>query len=190
MPVSISGTTGYAGPLGAITVDTGSIVANAVTPAKMSRTGSSGQVLTSNGAGADPSYTSVSAVTSITAGGGLTGGTITSTGTIAVDTTHLAIGTYAILYCFSRSNTAPGSTAVPASSLGYATNGVANGQFGLGGAAIRLGNVTVPGAAYVAGAAPNTSAVSGTWRLMSSQQTSTFVCCFTYAYPALYVRVS
>lgn len=59
MPVSISGTTGYAGPLGAITVDTGSIVNNAVTPAKMSRTGTSGQVLTSGGAGADPSYTTL-----------------------------------------------------------------------------------------------------------------------------------
>lgn len=60
MPVSISGTTGYAGPLGAITVDTGSIVANAVTPAKLSRTGTAGQVLTSGGSGADPSYTTLS----------------------------------------------------------------------------------------------------------------------------------
>lgn len=87
MPVSISGTTGYAGPLGAITVDTTSIQPNAVTPAKMSRTGSSGQVLTSNGSGADPSYQALpaSGVTSITAGNGLTGGTITSTGTISLD---------------------------------------------------------------------------------------------------------
>jgi hypothetical protein len=72
MPVSISGTTGYAGPLGAITVDTGSIVNNAVTPAKMSRTGTSGQVLTSNGAGADPSYTTLpTSVTSAVAGNGV-----------------------------------------------------------------------------------------------------------------------
>jgi hypothetical protein len=56
MTVSINGTTGYAGPLGVITVDTASIQANAVTPAKMSRTGTAGQVLTSNGSGADPSY--------------------------------------------------------------------------------------------------------------------------------------
>lgn len=37
-------------------VTTAKLAANAVTPAKMSRTGTSGQVLTSNGTGADPSY--------------------------------------------------------------------------------------------------------------------------------------
>jgi hypothetical protein len=80
MPVSISGTTGYAGPLGAITVDTGSIVNNAVTPAKMSRTGSSGQVLTSNGAGADPSYQTASSYAGIRAQ------VFTSSGTFTIPT--------------------------------------------------------------------------------------------------------
>lgn len=37
-------------------VTTDKIAANAVTPAKMSRAGTAGQVLTSNGSGADPSY--------------------------------------------------------------------------------------------------------------------------------------
>jgi hypothetical protein len=40
----------------ALGVATGNIAANAVTPAKMSRSGNVGQLLTSNGAGADPSY--------------------------------------------------------------------------------------------------------------------------------------
>ena len=71
MPVSISGTTGYAGPLGTITVGTTALEANAVTPAKMSRTGTSGQVLTSGGAGADPSYTTLP--TSVTSFIGQTG---------------------------------------------------------------------------------------------------------------------
>jgi hypothetical protein len=52
--------------------------------------GTSGQVLTSAGAGATPTWTSVSGtgtVTSITAGtNGLTGGTITTSGTIDIDT--------------------------------------------------------------------------------------------------------
>ena len=191
MPVSISGTTGYAGPLGAITVDTGSIVNNAVTPAKMSRTGSAGQVLTSGGAGADPSYTSVSAVTSITAGGGLTGGTITTTGTIAVDTAFGAIGTYAMLYSFNRSNTAPGSTSTPGSQLGYATAGGTVLNYGFNGYTQRPGNVTVPGAS-VGTSVPSTTAVSGTWRLVGTQITSYYDTCqgATFAYPSIYVRVS
>jgi hypothetical protein len=97
MPVSISGTTGYAGPLGAITVDTGSIVNNAVTPAKMSRSGTSGQVLTSGGAGADPSYQSLpSGVTSAAAGNGIA--VSASTGAVtfsAAAPTFNSVGSYA-----------------------------------------------------------------------------------------------
>lgn len=49
--------------------------------------GTSGQVLTTGGAGADPSWATVSGtgtVTSVATGTGLTGGTITTTGTISV----------------------------------------------------------------------------------------------------------
>jgi len=57
--------------------------------------GTSGQVLKTNGDGTtvwiDPP---ASGVTSITAGTGLTGGTITSTGTIALDTTTVTAGSY------------------------------------------------------------------------------------------------
>jgi hypothetical protein len=106
MPVSISGTTGYAGPLGAITVDTGSIVNNAVTPAKMSRTGSSGQVLTSNGAGADPSYQALPSggVTSLAAGNGIAVSASTGAVTVSQDiytgtsdaNTSYPIGSYVV----------------------------------------------------------------------------------------------
>lgn len=41
-------------------VTTAKIAANAVTAAKLAREGSSGQVLTSNGAGSDPSYQTIS----------------------------------------------------------------------------------------------------------------------------------
>ena len=48
---------------GAVTAD--KIAANTVTPAKMSRTGTAGQVLTSGGAGADPSYTTINTSISV-----------------------------------------------------------------------------------------------------------------------------
>jgi hypothetical protein len=56
--------------------------------------GSAGQVLTSGGAGAPLTWTTITpgtgTVTSITAGTGLTGGTITTSGTIAIDTAVVA----------------------------------------------------------------------------------------------------
>jgi hypothetical protein len=58
--------------------------------------GTAGQVLTSNGVGV-PTWTSVSGtgtVTSIVAGTGLTGGTITTTGTVALATTAVTAGSY------------------------------------------------------------------------------------------------
>jgi len=44
------------------TVGTAQIDANSVTPALLSRTGTAGQVLTSNGTGSDPSYQTISSV--------------------------------------------------------------------------------------------------------------------------------
>jgi hypothetical protein len=54
------------------------------TPYPIGSLGTSGQVLTSNGASADPSWSSASSgtVTSIATSGGISGGTITTTGTI------------------------------------------------------------------------------------------------------------
>lgn len=55
--------------------------------------GTSGQVLSSNGASA-PTWATAGTVSSITAGTGLTGGTITTTGTIALATTAVTAGSY------------------------------------------------------------------------------------------------
>lgn len=72
--------------------------------------GTSGQVLTSGGASAAPTWSTPAAasgtVTSITAGTGLSGGTITTSGTIALVTTSSAVGTYAFLYSGLTSVTA------------------------------------------------------------------------------------
>lgn len=164
MTVSINGTTGYAGPLGAITVDTGSIVANAVTPAKMSRTGTSGQVLTSGGAGADPSYQNLPAggVTSITAGTGLTGGTITTTGTIALDVYNGSTANYSTYpigtnimcqrsgnaFTFAVSNNAAAPTIYSAPSSGSYTFSTTSPG---GGAVALAGTWRGRGIAYFAG---------------------------------------
>lgn len=59
--------------------------------------GTSGQFLKTNGAGADPAWASGGGggtVTSITAGTGLSGGTITTTGTIALTNTGVGAGSY------------------------------------------------------------------------------------------------
>jgi hypothetical protein len=58
--------------------------------------GTSGQVLTSAGSSATPTWTTptTGTVTSITAGTGLSGGTITSSGTIALANTAVVAGTY------------------------------------------------------------------------------------------------
>jgi hypothetical protein len=124
MPVSINGTTGYAGPLGVITVDTASIQANAVTTAKiadtnvtlakLARVGSSGQVLTSNGTGADPSYQALPAggVTSVSGGSGISVSAATGAVTISdAAPSFNAIGSYAILNFSTNQGTKnPGDT--------------------------------------------------------------------------------
>jgi len=70
--------------------------------------GTSGQVLQTHGAGANPSWvstTGVGTVTQITAGAGLSGGTITASGTIAsIETVNLQSGV--TTYAFSSANQA------------------------------------------------------------------------------------
>jgi hypothetical protein len=56
--------------------------------------GTSGQVLTSQGAGNLPIWTTSGTVYSITAGTGLSGGTITTSGTIAIENTTVTAGNY------------------------------------------------------------------------------------------------
>lgn len=69
-----------------VNVTTAKIAANAVTVAKMAREGSSGQVLTSNGAGSDPSYQTISTTPT-------TAQVLTATAGASVG----AVGTYAYL---------------------------------------------------------------------------------------------
>ena len=58
--------------------------------------GTTGQVLMSGGPGSTPTWTSIAggSVTAVTAGTGLSGGTITTTGTIALDNTTVSPGSY------------------------------------------------------------------------------------------------
>jgi hypothetical protein len=82
----------------ALTITSASVVDLAVTGTTSfdGAQGTAGQVLTSAGAGATPTWTTPSGgggsgtVTSITAGSGLSGGTITTSGTIALDINSLA----------------------------------------------------------------------------------------------------
>ena len=116
--------------------------------------GTSGQVLTSGGASAAPTWSTPAAasgtVTSITAGTGLSGGTITTSGTIALVTTLGAVGTYALLR--SSSSVTAGST--------YAGSGL---QY----TGSRLINNGCAGVAFL----PQQSATaspSGTWQAMGT----------------------
>ena len=69
--------------------------------------GSSGQLLQSNGASAPTWATPSGGVTSVATSGGLTGGTITSTGTLSINTNNsVGVGAYAFI------TTAPGSSSV------------------------------------------------------------------------------
>lgn len=94
-------------------------------------------------------------VTSITAGTGLSGGTITTTGTISLVTTTGAVGTYAFLQYPSGGTISPGGTTA-GSGLRYA--GVSGGQTlnGAGGTNAQTNN--------------NGAAPAGTWQCMGYAQ--------------------
>lgn len=102
---------------GAIT--TAKIANSSVTIAKISATGTASQSTYLRGDGAWAAAPTLTAVTSVIAGNGLSGGTITSTGTIAVDVytgTTVAQQTYAIgqtLWCETTSEVLMNSTVVP-----------------------------------------------------------------------------
>jgi len=76
-------------------VDTANLVDHAVTAAKLNQMGaSSNQVLAWNGTAWAPASATGGTVTSVTAGTGLTGGTITGTGTVALANTAVTAGSY------------------------------------------------------------------------------------------------
>jgi hypothetical protein len=84
--------------IGATTPQSGSFVNLSVTGTTSfdGNQGTAGQVLTSAGTGATPTWTTptTGTVTSVTAGTGLTGGTITTSGTVALATTAVTAGSY------------------------------------------------------------------------------------------------
>jgi hypothetical protein len=115
------------------------LVAGAASTPHVLNVGTNGQVLVADSTAADGVKWGSAGVQSVTAGGGLTGGTITGTGTIAVDTTNGNVGTYVL-----GKVTVTGTTTI---SWG---NTVA-------GSALAPANVT---------GANNGSSLAGTWRLM------------------------
>lgn len=107
-------------------VTTAKIAANAVTAAKLAREGSSGQVLTSNGAGSDPSYQSLPAggVTSLNG----------QTGAIT-NTSMNSIGSYAGVNQLNQVNNpglVPGTTYSPSVLWTYSGSGVSTALSGYG----------------------------------------------------------
>lgn len=78
-------------------VTNGAIAANSIALSKLARVGTAGHILTSNGTGSDPSYQAPPAggVTSVATGNGLSGGTITTTGTLTIAApTSFSVGSY------------------------------------------------------------------------------------------------
>jgi hypothetical protein len=84
--------------IGATTPQSGSFVDLSVTGTTSfdGNQGTAGQVLTSAGTGATPTWTTptTGTVTSVTAGTGLTGGTITTSGTVELATSGVSAGSY------------------------------------------------------------------------------------------------
>ena len=115
--------------------------------------GTSGQVLTSSGAGA-PTWTTptTGTVTSITAGTGLSGGTITSSGTIAIDSTVATL---------------TGSQVLTNKSISGSTNTLSN----IGNASLTNSAITINGTSTSLGGSINVgtvTSVTGTSPVVSS----------------------
>jgi len=120
---TVGGTLGVTGAT-TLAAATATSMSVAGTPVIAVAPGTSGNILKSNGTSWQSVANSGGSVTSITAGTGLSGGTITTSGTIALVTTLNAVGTYAM--CFDVSGSlSPGSTTA-GSNLYYSN---ANGNY-------------------------------------------------------------
>jgi len=90
--------------------------------------GSANQVLQTDGAGA-LSFATVGGVTSVATSGGLTGGTITSTGTLSIDTNNsVGVGAYAFVFTVAGGSSVSNGSTTAGSNLNPA--GTNNGSFG------------------------------------------------------------
>jgi hypothetical protein len=148
--------------------------------------GTSGQLLQSNGTGADPSWVAAptGTVTSVTAGTGLTGGTITATGTIACVAAASGVDG-----CVTPDTTSThylsgaGTWTVPAGTtpapLAATTSAFAPGSTAAGTCAQQTTTVTGATTSMVAVASPNTGLASGwVWSAsVSSANTVTLNIC-------------
>lgn len=104
---------------------------------------SAGRVLTTNGAGLDVSWNAVSGtgtVTSITAGTGLAGGTITTTGTISLNATAAQIGATGVFYKINAVPFTSSGTYTPSTGMVYCIIEAVGGGGGGGGATSSAGN--------------------------------------------------
>lgn len=121
-------------------------MASNVTFTLPSTDGTSGQVLQTNGSGTLSFATPSGGITSITAGSGLSGGTITTSGTISINTNNsVGVGAYAFVFTSASSGTVSDGSTTAGSNLNPA--GTSNGSFG-----------------------PDTSiTLSGTWRNVSGR---------------------
>lgn len=174
-PVTTSGTITMAGTLivgnggtGASTLAANNVLlGNGTSAVQTVAPGASGNVLTSNGTTWTSAASGSGTVTSVATGTGLTGGPITTSGTISLVTTAGAVGTYAIL----TANNGGGGNFVFGST--YAGSGLAPSGF--------HGTCCNPAAIIY----PNNSPQSGTWRAMGTTGTG------TTPYPTtLFVRIA
>lgn len=147
-----------------LNVTTAKIAANAVTAAKLAREGSSGQVLTSNGAGSDPSYQSLPAggVTSLNG----------QTGAIT-NTSQYAIGSSIIGRPKNNTTYASNSTIAGSSLWGVSAGTRWNGT----------DFVLLNSGTTATGELVNT----GTWRCMSIAE---YNGTYGAAFPGLWTRIS
>lgn len=152
---------------GAVTAD--AVGANTITLAKLARVGTAGQVLTSGGAGADPSYQALPAggVTSLNG----------QTGAIT-DTTVGSIGSYVVASTTSSGTVgyAAGATVAGSALIVSRTGG------GYAAAPILTGN---PSDAF------GSAGLSGTWRaMMTAASASSVFADSAYRTTTLWVRIS
>jgi len=126
-------------------------------------------------------------VTSVSGTNGLTG-TVTTSGSLSIDTSFNSIGTQAILCNFSSRTFCNGTVA--GSSLGYWSASPGGDQGAPYGSTRRDFNVSAPGTG--SGGYVTTTAASGTWRTLSGAVGRSYDPCpnQTQVYWGLWIRIS
>ena len=161
MSITLNGTTGVTTP-GVTGLTTALTAANGGTG--LTAPGANGNILTSNGTAWTSAAAPAGGVTSVATGNGLSGGTITTTGTLVVACpTFNSVGSYV----WGRT---------PLQTSGTITSG-SNYSAGTGNTQVSSAN-----------SRSSTNNLSGTWKLMSSGNTNGTAC--DYDVYSLYCRVS